>query len=173
MKAKFFDSVAICAIAMGMGAAQGPMDPPAELKKLDWMLGEWTSTVRWTYLTTTDVAYTVKCEWDGQFLRVTSRMEMLGMTMTETAYYGWDASSKRYRGWTFTNFSSDPRIESGTLNENALVMTSEPWNVGIGQPTVSRATLTRKSSTEIHFLLEFKDNDRWTRGAEGTFTKKP
>lgn len=169
MKAGYLLAAVFAACA---ASAQGPMEPPAELKKLDWMLGEWTSTVKWTYQMEMDVPYTVKCEWDGQFLKSTSKMDLMGMAMTQTAYYGWDAAAKKYRGWTFTNFSPEPRIESGTVSGDTLVMISEPWNVGTGELVVGRMTLTKKGATELHVVLEFKEGDKWVNAAEGTFKKK-
>ncbi len=172
MKARTMIAAVAILFMAGAADSQGPMEPPTELKKLDWMVGEWSGKVDWTYMMEAEVPYTVKCEWEGQFLKHTSKMDMMGMMFTETAYYGWDAASKKYRGWTFTNFSPDPRLEAGTLTGDTLVMTSEPWNTGEGELVVGRATITKKGADELHFLLEFKEGETWTKGGEGTFKKK-
>lgn len=154
--------------------AQMPsLEPPAEVTAMKWMVGEWTSKVHWTMEgQEMDADMTLKNEFEGQFLKQTSTMDMMGMKFTEVGYLGYDKAKKKYYMYTFTNYGPTPRIEWGTLENNKMVMISEPWDAGMGAPMTSRATLTKKSDTEVHFVLEFKNGDKWDKAAEGTFKKK-
>jgi len=163
----------ILVMATCLSQAQ-PTQPSPELKKLDWTIGTWIGNVKWTMEgQAMDAPMTMKTEWDGPFLKSTSTMEMMGMKMLETSYTWWDAEKKKYFMTTYTNFGATPRNETGVHEGDKCVWISDPWSTGMpGGPTVSRATLTRKSSTEVAFILEFKEGDKWAKVGEGTFKKQ-
>ncbi|HWP31474.1 MAG TPA: DUF1579 family protein [Fimbriimonadales bacterium] len=153
--------------------AQPSMTPPEEIRKFGWMVGEWSGKMKWLMEGMEgEMDMTLKNEFEGQFLKTTSAMDMMGEKFTEVSFMGWDASKKRYSSWTFTNFAPLPRIEHGTMDGNKLVFISEPWLVMSEEPTVSRATLTKISDKEVSFTLEFKQEEKWEKVAEGTFKKK-
>lgn len=174
MKLRTMLGALMLALSAAMASAQMP-GPSDEIKKLDWMLGEWTGSVKWNLpeMPEMTAAMTVKTDWDGNFLRSTSSSDMGGMAITESCYIGWDPGAKRYTMWTFTNFGQMPRIEHGNLDGDKLVTVSEPWDVGMpGGPTVSRVAMHKKSATEMTFILEFKNGDKWDKVGEGSFSKK-
>lgn len=157
----------------GISFAQPSMEPPAEIKKFAWMNGDWAGDVHWSMEgQEMDSKMTMKISFEGQFQKVSTVTDMQGMKMTEEAYMGWDAKSKKYKMWTFTNFSPEPRFETGTLEGDKMVTQCEPWNMGMGDPIVARATLTKKSDKVVDFTLEFKQGDKWAKVASGTFKKK-
>ena len=162
--------LAMCSLA---AIAQEIPPPPAELKKLDWMVGEWSGKVKWTMAGVPESEETMdfKVDWDGNFLRSTSKMTMMGMSVTESVYIGWDAKSNKYLCHTFTNLSNDPRIERGTLDGKTFTTVSDPWSV-MGSEAVGRATQRLNDDGSIYFLLEMKEGDKWTKMSEGTFKKK-
>lgn len=148
--------------------------PPAEVKKFDWMVGEWTSTSKWTMpgMEPMDVTSSFKADWDGQFLRQTSVADFGGfMKMTETMYLGYDAGKGEYFSWAFTNFAPSPRIEHGKLTGDTLVMVCDAWDV-MGEVSSSRATLTKVGNDELKFKLEFKEDDKWATVTEGVYRRK-
>jgi hypothetical protein len=158
----------------GLGIAQEPqMAPAPELKKLEWFLGEWNGKVKWSMpgMDATEETMSFKNEWEGQFIKSSSVMSMSGTKMTEVGYIGWNPKTKKYDNYTFTNFAPTPRIEHGELDGDKMTFTSDPWDV-METPVVGRATVTRKSPTELAFLLEFKMGDAWQKVAEGAFKKK-
>ena len=164
----------LCVMALGASAAtQMPeTGPSAELKKLDWMIGEWSGSMNWTMPGMEgENRGTMKAEWEGNFLKTTGASDMMGMSMTEASYTAWDAKEKKYVTWTFANFAPMPRIERGTLNGDTIVFVSEPWETDFGT-SVSRATITRKGDSEIRLLLEFKEDDSWVKVADGIYKKK-
>lgn len=163
----------LCLFVLGTAAlAQPSMAPPAEIRKLDWMLGTWEGSFNWDMEGTKSVA-TMKMviDIDGQFQRQVTTMEMSGMKITETAYLGWNAEKKKYGMYTFTNFSPEPRIEWGDEKNGEMIFFSEPWNSGMPEKTSSRATLKKLNDKEVSMVLEFRAGDKWTKVADGTFKK--
>lgn len=169
VKSMFF---AVMFLMTALVSAQMP-EPSAEVKALDWMLGEWSGTVKWTMMgTETDAQMSWKGEREGLFLKRTTLTEMMGMKMTEACYSGWDDKKKKYWTHIYTNFAPGPRMEDGELKGDVFVSVSEPWDTGSGSgPTTGRATFTKKGA-DIHYTLEFKEGEKWEKVAEGTFKKK-
>lgn len=155
--------------------AQAPsMEPPAELKKLDWMIGEWSGNVKMS-MEGMDMegVMTYSLSWSGQFIKGISVWDVQGMKMTEDMYMGWDPQKGKYSSYTFTNFAPTPRIEWGESKGDTTVWMSEPWITSPGQPaTLSRVTLTKVSGSEMKFLLEFKAGDQWQKIGDAVFKKK-
>lgn len=118
-----------------------------------------------------DVKMDMETRYDGKFVYSESVMDMMGMKMVEKAFLSYDAATKSYKSYTFTNWAATPRIETLTVKGDVLVFLSEPWDGGDGKLTSSRATMTKVSATEAKFLLEFKDGDKWNKVGEGTFKK--
>lgn len=159
-------------LALAALAPAQDMAPPEELGKLSWMFGTWKGSVHMNMQgMEMDADMTVTGKMEGMFARVDTVMDMQGMKMVENGYVGWDAKEKCYKSWTFTNFSSDPRIEKGQLTGDTFVSTSEPWTV-MGDTMVGRGTMKKLSDTEIAFVLEFKEGDKWTKAAEGKLKKQ-
>lgn len=148
------------------------MAPPAEVKKFDWMIGEWAGKATFTMpeMAPMDVAMTLKCEWDGQFLKQAVVNDFGIVKMTETFYLGYNAASSIYTSWAFTNFAPTPRIERGTMSGDTLIMISDPWTAG-GETHVSRSTMTKVDANSMKLKLEFKDGDKWVMAMDATFTR--
>ncbi len=165
--------VAVLAALVVTAPAQMPnMEPPAELKQLEWMLGDWTTKMTWTMEgQAMEMSGEISCVREGQFIKSTSWFEMMGMKFTEVQYLGWDKDAKKYIGWSFTNFSAAPRIERGDWKGDTLTLVSDPWDAGMG-PMESRGTMVRKGKDEGHLTLEFKMEGKWQKVGEGTFKRK-
>lgn len=148
------------------------MAPPAEVKKLDWMIGDWTSKATFTMpeMPPMDVTMTIRCEYDGQFLKQTVVNDFAGMKMTETFYLGWDPTTKKYVSYAFTNFASTPRIERGTMTGDVLTMVSDPWTVD-GTTHVSRAIQTKTGTDSMRLKLEFQVEGKWAPAMDATVTR--
>lgn len=157
------------AIALG----QGMPAPPKELRKLDWMLGNWSGNVKWTMPGMSgDAIMKFKGSMEGMFQKQISDTTMQGQTTTEVGYIGYDPKKKAFTSWTFTNFAPTPRVEHIMVGTGKLVFLSEPWDVGMpGGPTHSRATLTRRGASRVDFVLEFRQGKKWSKVASGSFTK--
>jgi hypothetical protein len=170
---KFFVLLMALTITGSVFAQDPPeMAPPAEVKKLDWMIGNWKSKPSMFYFQgmEMEVASTMKVSYDGQFIKTESVNDYGVLKMTETLMLGYDFAKNKYRSHAFTNMSPEPRIEDGDLKGDTLVMVSRPWVI-MGDESVSRATLTKDGDDKIKFKLEFKMGDDWSLVNESTFER--
>ena len=159
-------------VVVAGAVAQPSMEAPAEVKKLDWMLGTWKGDFNWVQEgMKSEGTMTYTSVMDGQFQRTTSVIEMMGMKMTESSFMGWDAKKKKYFMYTFSNFSPMPRIDWGDLVGDKMVLISEPWDTGQGEPTISRGTMSKDGADSASLLLEFKIAGKWTKVGEGKFKR--
>lgn len=164
----------VLALSFAVAAfAQPSMEIPAEVKKLEWMNGDWAGSFNWVQEgMKADGKMKFSCSFDGQFQFQKSEIEMMGMKMTESGYLGYDAKKKKYFLYTFSNFSPYPRVEWGNFEgTNKMIFISEPWDSGQGEPTTSRSTVTKVDNDNVDFVLEFKMADKWTKVAEGKFKR--
>lgn len=170
MRRAFFTLLAVLAVVPAF--AQVPdTEPPAELKKLDWLTGTWTGSGNMS-MQGMEMSFSVKMtnSWDGQFAKSVSEMDYGVMKMTETLLMGWDAKKGQYFAAAYTNMAPMPRIEHGKLEGDSLVMVSEPWEV-MGQAHVSRATMKKVDATTLEFTLEFKNGEAWETASKITLKK--
>ncbi|MCH7905381.1 MAG: DUF1579 family protein [Armatimonadetes bacterium] len=157
--------------AASLCMAQPNTEPSDEIKKFDWMVGEWVSSSVWNIDgMEMPVETKVLAVWDGQFLRHTTVSDFGMMEMTETMMFGYDAKNKWYFSSAYTNMAPMPRVEYGRLVGSTLVMISDPWEI-MGDVSVSRATIVKVSDDEYTFTLEFKEGGSWTLINESTFKR--
>ena len=175
MTMKLAKMVTVALLTLGAMAAHAQMpEPPAELKAIEWMVGNWEGDVHWTMQGMDETGkMTWKVEKDILFFKQKTAYEMMGMKMTEVGFTGWDANKKKYWSQTFTNYGPTPRTEWGTLEKDKMTFVSDPWDMGMPEgPMTSRSTMTKKSNDEVLFVLEFKMGDTWQKAGEGTFKRK-
>lgn len=170
MKKAFIFSLAVAVSALSIGQVP-PSEPPAELKKLDYMVGDWTSAGSFTIMgMESEMTMDIKVKWDGQFLRQETVNEVSGERMTETMFLGWDAKKSQYFSHSYTSLSAMPRVEHGKLDGEKLVMVSEPWDV-MGMDMESR-TMIWKTGDNAMMSMEFKMDGDWVKAGEWTLKRK-
>ncbi|MCW5935985.1 MAG: FABP family protein [Fimbriimonadaceae bacterium] len=163
-------TVAALATASFVARAQD-FEPPAELKKLDWMIGSWSGSGKMA-MQGMEMDFTAKvaCSWEGQFMKLVSETDFGMLKMTETMFLGWSPTDSQYIAYSFTNISPEARIETGSLEGDTMTMVSQPWNV-MGDSSVARTKVGKKSATKLLFKLEFKEGDDWVPASEYEMTK--
>ena len=153
--------------------AQPSMDPPKELDSFKWMAGKWSASTHWNMEGQEfDSKMDMDHDFDGQFFRSRSVTDMMGMKMTELILVGYDAKAKKINSYTFANWAPTSRLETVTFEGDKAVWAGAGWDGGDGKMTVNRSTMTKVSATEIKFVLEFKEGEKWAKVAEGTFKKQ-
>ena len=162
--------------AVSVQAQMGPLTPAPELKKLDFMAGDWTAEGtmnpgpgmpggKWTINT--------HAEWmQGNFFLVeNSDMDLGAMGKgKEAAYLGYDPDKKVY---TYKAFNSMGEAEdsTGTVNGDTWTWTSDE-HMG-GQTMKGRFTMKVLSPTSYTMKFELsQDGTNWMTGMEGKATKK-
>jgi hypothetical protein len=161
--------------AMSAHAQMGPTPAP-ELKKLDFMAGNWTTEGTMNPGTGmpggkfTSMAHAVWME--GNFFLVEhSDLDMTGMgKMKELAVLGYDPDRKVY---TYTAFNSMGEAESATGTVDGDTWT---WNSDehIGGMTM-KGRFTMKVLSPTSYTMKFElsqDGTKWMTGMEGKATKK-
>jgi len=152
-------------VVASVNLAIGQTKPAPELARFDYLIGEWQGSFG-------PLKGVLVNEWveGGRFMRSTMTLKGPEGTFSETSYLGWDPKRKKYSAWNFNGMAALPRIEEGTLEGDALVLVSDPWEMG-GIAAVSRGTSKRITDTEIAVKVEVKQGDRWMPMYDGKFAK--
>ncbi len=162
--------------AVSVQAQMGPKTPAPELKKLDFMAGDWAAEgtmspgpgmpgAKW--------AMNTHAEWmQGNFFLVeNSDMDLGAMGKgKEAAYLGYDPDKKVY---TYRAFNSMGEAEdsTGTVNGDTWTWTSDE-HMG-GKTMKGRFTMKVLSATSYTMKFELsQDGTNWMTGMEGKATKK-
>jgi len=156
-------------------AQMGPMTPAPELKKLDFLAGNWTAegTVTMPGMPGGKFSMTTRAEWmEGSFFLLEhSDFMIAGMgSGKEIAILGYDPDHKVY---TYHAFSSMGEAESstGTVDGDTWTWLSEE-NMG-GKMMKGRFTMKVLSPASYTMKYETSsDGTNWMTGMEGKATKK-
>jgi hypothetical protein len=163
-----------CAAAASIAQDVPELGPSAELKKLDWMVGDWKAAN--TDFTVMGQAMkmdaTMSVSWEGMFMKAQTQQEFdVGVIFTELMMMGYDADSKKYKSSAYTNFSPEPRVGEGELKGSVLSIDNKPWR-SPGGTSESRIKFTKKSDDKITFKLELKIEDgEWEDATEFDFER--
>jgi Protein of unknown function (DUF1579) len=158
-------------------AQMGPPTPAPELKKMEFMAGDWTATGTMTAgppgTPSSNFTLTSHAQWmEGNFFLVEhSDMDLGPMGKAkEISVMGYDPDRKVY---TYNSFSSMGEVESatGTVDGDTWTWTStEHMN---GMTMKGRYTMKVISPTSYTMKFELsQDGTKWMTGMEGKATKK-
>jgi len=179
MKRTFEAVLIFCVVlitAAAMQAQMGPPTPAPELKKLDFLTGDWTSegTVNpGPGMPGGKFTETTHAQWmEGNFFLIEhTDADMAGMgKFKEYSVLGYDKEKKVY---TYTAFNSMGEAESatGTVDGDTWTWTSDE-HMG-GQTMKGRFTMKVLSPTSYSMKYELsQDSTNWMTGMEGKATKK-
>jgi Protein of unknown function (DUF1579) len=161
-----------------LGSAQmAPSQPAPELKKLDFMSGNWTADgdvkPNPSMPSGSKFSTTSHAEWmDGNYFLVEhSDVAFTGMgKMKELAVMGYDPERKVY---TYTAFNSMGEAESatGTVDGDTWTWLSDEHMGG----ATMKGRFTMKVLSPTSYTMKFElsqDGSNWTTGMEGKATKK-
>jgi hypothetical protein len=160
------------------GWAQMPSKPGAEVKKIEYFLGTWTTEgmiAPGPWGAGGKFSSTDTTEWmpGGFFLVGHNNFKMpveIGGEGTATSFMGYDAEANQY---TFDEFNSQGRRETskGTLSGDTWTWTSS--QVYAGQDIKQKLTI--KTLTPASYNMKFEismDGTTWTTFMDGKSTKK-
>lgn len=162
--------------AMSAQAQMGPPAPAPELKKLDFLVGDWTSEGTMNpapgfpggKFTSSD-----HIEWmQGNFFRVSNgTFDFASMGKGKNlAVFGYDSDHKVY---TYTEFNSmgEADVSTGTVDGDTWTWTSDEHMGGM----TMKGRFTMKVLSPTSYTMKFElspDGATWNTGMEGKATKK-
>ena len=162
--------------AISANAQMGTPTPAPELKKLDFLTGDWTSTGDMKPgpgMPGGKFSYSTHAEWmEGNFFLVEhSDLDLGAMGKgKELAVLGYDSDKKVY---TYAAYNSMGEAENatGTVSGDTWTWTSDE-HMG-GMTMKGRFTMKVLSPTSYNMKFELsQDGTNWMTGMEGTATKK-
>jgi Protein of unknown function (DUF1579) len=168
----------IAVLAGTSAVAQMEMSAPApELKKLDFLAGNWTAEGTMTQgppgSPTTKWTMTTHAEWmDGNYFLVEHSDGDLGPMgkMKELAIMGYDPDHKAYTYHAFNNMG-EAESATGTVDGDAWTWLSDEHMNGM----TMKGRFTMKVLSPTSYTMKFElsqDGTNWVTGMEGKATKK-
>jgi hypothetical protein len=162
--------------AISAQAQMGPPTPAPELKKLDFLAGNWTSSGDMKPgpgMPGGKFSFTSHAEWmDGNFFLVEhSDMDLGPMGKgKELAILGYDSNKKVY---TYNAFNSmgEAETSTGTVNGDTWTWTSDEHMGGM----TMKGRFTMKVLSPTSYTMKFElsqDGTNWTTAMEGKATKQ-
>ena len=169
-------SIILAATAVSVSAQMGPPAPAPELKKLDFMAGNWTSEGTMNPgpgMPGGKFTFTSHAEWmDGNYFLVEhSDMDLGPMGKgKELAILGYDPDKKVY---TYRAFNSMGEAEdsTGTVDGDTWTWTSDEHMNGM----TMKGRFTMKVLSPTSYTMKFElsqDGTKWMTGMEGKATKQ-
>jgi hypothetical protein len=170
--------VACCALlTVASLEAQAPPPPAAELKKLDFIVGNWTAEGTFTFgppgTPASKFSETSHAEWmDGNYFLVEHSDSDLGPMgkAKELAIFGYDSDKKVY---TYNAFNSTGQAETstGTVDGDTWSWTSDEHMGGM----TMKGRFTMKVLSPTSYTMKFElsqDGTQWMTAMEGKATRK-
>ncbi len=172
--------IASLVLAVAIAPAQDPMmpAPPAELKALNWMLGDFTTDLKMyepgaTEGTPVPGSTTAKMSLGDVYIESRFEADMGGMKMTGLQMTSYDPATKEYVAWWFDSMAPGVLELRGKLKGQVLVLTSKAIPVpGYPGKHKFRATNGLKGAGKYLFRLEMDSGQGWYKMMEGMMTKK-
>lgn len=169
--------VVAVATAISVHAQMGPPTPAPELKKLEFLAGDWSSQgeIKPSPGMPEGGKYSSNdhIDWmDGNFFLVSHTDFDFGQMGKgkEVAYFGYDPERKVY---TYTNFNSVGQndVSTGTVDGDTWTWTSDEHYGGM----TMKGRFTMKVISPTAYTMKFElspDGTKWTTAMEGKATKK-
>lgn len=162
--------------ALSVQAQMGPPTPAPELKKLDFLVGDWTvegNINPGPGMPGGKFTENARAEWmEGKFFLIEHSDGDMGPMgkIKELAAMGYDSDKKVY---TYQAFSSTGEAESatGTVDGNTWTWLSDEHFNGMTMKGRFTMKVVSPTSYEMKFELS-QDGTNWTTGMEGKATKK-
>lgn len=162
------------AATFSFGQMGAPM-PTEELKKLDFLVGDYSGTEKISFgPQTANSKSNSKGEMmlGGRYLHTVVDYTIEGApTMHGMHMLTYDPVKKSYECWWFDSETSAPMHLSGNFIGDKLVVTSDPTDMpGMGK-VVIRTSWWKNGDKGVRFLLEMQQGDTWATMMDGDYHK--
>jgi hypothetical protein len=154
-----------------------PPAPPAEMKKLDFMMGTWTGKETMHSpdgkSVMLDGTVVLKRTMGGMWIQETHKSVARGQTFLDAEQLTtYDARTKKWKGWWFDNSMPMPIEMTGTLTGNTMVTLSRAVAMpGMPGNVTVRTTMTKKSERSITMKVEMQTQGKWSTLISASYQK--
>jgi hypothetical protein len=167
-------------LTVAAAPAQDPMmpAPPAELKSLNWMVGDFTTDFKMYEPGQTEgvpIPGSISSKMSLGDVYIESRFEadMGGMKMTGLQMTSYDPAKKEYMAFWFDSMAPGVLELRGKLTGQVLTLVSKPIEIpGMPGKHAFRATNGLKGAGKVLFRLEMNSGQGWYKMMEGMMTRK-
>ncbi|MCB8932301.1 MAG: DUF1579 domain-containing protein [Fimbriimonadaceae bacterium] len=167
--------IPLLAAALLAGAQDPPAlnERPAEMLKLDKLVGSWSGDGHWFAPGGEDRSWKgeSKGAWSlrGRYLELKTTVTSANGTSENSAMISWDRARQRYHAVLFFSNDSTPRMVAGEMEGNKLVLSGPAADEG----SHLILTFTMESETKYTLLVQLaREEGDPIRVAEGSYTKK-
>ena len=149
--------------------------PPAELKHVSYMVGNWkcSGTAMGMDGSPSKMSGTAKVSLSlDRYIEWNTDDNIEGMGPIKGKFMlSYDSMSKKWQGTWFDTMSSLPLNLSGQMKGNVLTMMSGEMPDMMGGKTVYRVTYTKKSANNIEMKVDFKMNGQFMNAMTNNYTR--
>lgn len=154
-----------------------PMGPPAEMKELAYLEGDWDVAMKYTMAPGQDwIESTGTCTYEfvlgGGALHSSFKGEMMGMPMTGYQIMTYDREQQRYESIWIDSMACRTSETAGQLDGDTMVFTGTDLHMGAEYEM--KLTTTKKSDDMFTFVMDMSmdGGENWFTGMKMTYTKK-
>ncbi len=170
--------VTVLAFAIGMFAVAQDMQmkPPAELAKIEFLLGSWKSSGTFSEEDGSEGKIAGSCVGTKKLgnmwieLKTNDVMGSMGK-MEGQLMLTYDPIKSKYVGVWFDSMSTQSMTLAGSFEGTKLVLLSEPVDMGPAGKQEFRITYEAKSAKEVTFALDMKMGDGYMGFMKITYNK--
>lgn len=164
-------------LVAAMGFAQmGEPIPTDELKKVQFLVGDYSGKEKVTMMSPTPVDSTSKSHGEmklgGRYLQTHVEYNITGApTMTGMHMLTYNAAKKMYEAWWFDSEVTGAMHMTGNFEGDKLVLTSDPTPMpGMGD-AIMRVSWWKNGEKGVRFNLDMKQGDKFVTVMDGDYQK--
>ena len=158
-------------------ATMPPMGPPAQMKDIAFMQGEWTVDMQVKMDPSADwEPYTGKASivpsLDGCLQRMDFSSEFMGMPFKGVGFDTFNRETGQYESYWIDTMSAHMSKMAGTFQDGKLTMAGE--DMMMGQPQLTKAWCEKKSDDEFYWEMSVSTDQgkTWMTNMKMTYRRK-
>lgn len=173
----FFSMVPFFAQAEEGDATMPPMGPPAQMKDIAFMQGEWTVDMQVKMDPSADwESYTgeasVVPSLDGCIQRMDFTSQIMGMPFKGVGFDTFNRETGQYESFWIDTMSAHMSKMSGNFKDGKLMQSGE--DMMMGQPQLTKSWIEKRSNDEVYMEMSVSTDQgkTWMTNMKMTYRRK-
>jgi hypothetical protein len=162
--------------ALCMAQEMGMPPIPKEMDTVKNMVGTWNAEMTYYWMGQESKGKSVmvnKMSLAGRWIESDHSYEMPGMgTMSGKQLTTYNATTKKWTAYWFDQTEGHAMELTGDVVGNTMVLTSKPFDMGEMKGVSMRSTTKTNADGSIDFLLEMKQDGKWSPMMKGVYRKQ-